>query len=129
MATGKPEPCREFLIGRVSEKPDITMPDLAADRAVRHGVKARPGSRRTCVRPQPRPTTPCGAPSVTSARTSSQARAGTSSSMPDIRTTKSVMVALKAGCSSEGVLSLAPSIEGNFPPTVYVWPAGRLKPT
>ena len=52
--TGKLSPYRDFLIGRVKEKPDITMPELAAEleratvsRPTRHrcrGFCARPGS-------------------------------------------------------------------------------------
>jgi transposase len=42
--TGKLAPYRDFLIGRVKEKPDITMPELAAEFQVRHGVEADPAS-------------------------------------------------------------------------------------
>jgi transposase len=42
--TGKLEPYRAFLIGRVKEKPDITMPELAAELEARHGVAASPAS-------------------------------------------------------------------------------------
>lgn len=42
--TGKLDPCRDFLIGRVREKPDITMPELAAELEVKHGVTADPAS-------------------------------------------------------------------------------------
>jgi transposase len=38
--TGKLAPYRAFLIGRVKEKPDITMPELAAELEARHGVAA-----------------------------------------------------------------------------------------
>jgi transposase len=42
--TGKLEPYRDFLIGRVREKPDITMPELGAELAARHRVEADPAS-------------------------------------------------------------------------------------
>lgn len=42
--TGKLAPYRDFLIGRVKEKPDITMPELAAEFQARHGVEADPAS-------------------------------------------------------------------------------------
>ena len=42
--TGKLDPYRAFLIGRVTEKPDITMPELAAELAARHGVEVDPAS-------------------------------------------------------------------------------------
>jgi transposase len=42
--TGKLAPYRNFLIGRVKEKPDITMPELAAELEARHGVVANPAS-------------------------------------------------------------------------------------
>ena len=42
--TGKLDPYREFLIGRVKEKPDITMPELVAELAARHGVEIDPAS-------------------------------------------------------------------------------------
>lgn len=42
--TGKLDPYRDFLIGRVREKPDITMPELAAELEVKHGVTADPAS-------------------------------------------------------------------------------------
>jgi transposase len=42
--TGKLDPYRAFLIGRVQEKPDITMPELAAELAARHGVEVDPAS-------------------------------------------------------------------------------------
>ena len=42
--TGKLAPYRDFLIGRVREKPDITMPELAAELKARHGVEADPAS-------------------------------------------------------------------------------------
>ena len=42
--TGKLARYRNFLIGRVQEKPDITMPELAAELETRHGVAADPAS-------------------------------------------------------------------------------------
>lgn len=42
--TGKLDLYRAFLIDRVKEKPDITMPELAAELAERHGVEADPAS-------------------------------------------------------------------------------------
>ena len=42
--TGKLDPYRAFLIERVKEKPDITMPELAAELAARHGVEVDPAS-------------------------------------------------------------------------------------
>ena len=42
--TGKLAPYRDFLIGRVKEKPDITMPELSAELEARHGVEADPAS-------------------------------------------------------------------------------------
>ena len=42
--TGKLAPYRDFLVGRVQEKPDITMPELAAELETRHGVAADPAS-------------------------------------------------------------------------------------
>ena len=42
--TGKLDPYRDFLIGRVKEKPDITMPELAIELAAKHGVAADPAS-------------------------------------------------------------------------------------
>jgi transposase len=41
---GKLAPYREFLIGRVRAKPDITMPELAAELHEVHGVDADPAS-------------------------------------------------------------------------------------
>lgn len=41
---GKLAPYREFLIGRVRAKPDITMPELAAELTAAHGVEADPSS-------------------------------------------------------------------------------------
>ena len=41
---GKLAPYREFLIGRVRAKPDITMPELAAELNVAHDVEADPSS-------------------------------------------------------------------------------------
>jgi len=42
--TGKLDPYRAFLIGRVNGKPDITMPELAAELAARHAVVVDPAS-------------------------------------------------------------------------------------
>jgi transposase len=42
--SGKLEPYRDFLIGRVKETPDITMPELAAALEAQHGVTADPAS-------------------------------------------------------------------------------------
>jgi transposase len=42
--TGKLEPYRQFLTARVEDKPDITMPELAAEFEVQHAVKADPSS-------------------------------------------------------------------------------------
>jgi transposase len=39
---GKLAPYKEFLIGRVRAKPDITMPELAAELRAAHGVEADP---------------------------------------------------------------------------------------
>lgn len=39
---GKLDPYRAFLIGRVKEKPDFTMPELATEFAVQHGVEIDP---------------------------------------------------------------------------------------
>jgi transposase len=44
LGTGKLDPYRDFLIGRVREKPDITMPELAAELEAQHGVAADPAS-------------------------------------------------------------------------------------
>src|SRR5262245_26292887 len=41
---GKLDPYQEFLIGRVRAKPDITMPDLAAELHDVHSVEADPAS-------------------------------------------------------------------------------------
>lgn len=41
---GKLEPYRRFLIGRVEERPDITMPELVAELAARNGVTVSPAS-------------------------------------------------------------------------------------
>jgi transposase len=41
---GKLAPYKEFLIGRVRAKPDITMPELAAELRAAHGVEADPAS-------------------------------------------------------------------------------------
>ena len=41
---GKLAPYREFLIGRVRAKPDITMPELADELRAEHGVEADPAS-------------------------------------------------------------------------------------
>src|ERR1700687_1121111 len=43
-ATVKLAPYSDFLMGRVKEKPDITMPELAAELEVRHGVAVAPAS-------------------------------------------------------------------------------------
>src|SRR5262245_14989372 len=42
--TGKLDPYRAFLLGRVNERPDITMPELAAELAACHGVEVDPSS-------------------------------------------------------------------------------------
>lgn len=42
--SGKLAPYRDFLIARVKQKPDITMPELAAELEARHGVEADPAS-------------------------------------------------------------------------------------
>ena len=42
--TGKLAPHRDFLLGRVKETPDITMPELAAELEARHGVAVDPAS-------------------------------------------------------------------------------------
>jgi transposase len=42
--TGKLAPYRDFLLARVKQKPDITMPELAAELEARHGVAADPAS-------------------------------------------------------------------------------------
>ncbi len=42
--TGKLASYREFLIGRIKEQPDITMPELAAELKERHGIEADPAS-------------------------------------------------------------------------------------
>jgi transposase len=42
--TGKLAPYRDFLMRRVRETPDITMPELAAELEARHGVEADPAS-------------------------------------------------------------------------------------
>jgi transposase len=42
--TGKLDPYRAFLIGRVKEKPDITMPELAAELVACHGIEIDPAS-------------------------------------------------------------------------------------
>jgi transposase len=42
--TGKLAPYRDFLMGRVRQTPDITMPELAAELEARHGVGADPAS-------------------------------------------------------------------------------------
>jgi transposase len=42
--TGKLAPYRDFLIGRVKAKPDITMPELAAELERQHGIEADPAS-------------------------------------------------------------------------------------
>jgi transposase len=42
--TGKLAPYGDFLIARVQAKPDMTMPELAAELAARHGVAASPAS-------------------------------------------------------------------------------------
>jgi transposase len=42
--TGKLAPYRDFLIGRVKQKPDITMPELAAELEKHHGIEADPAS-------------------------------------------------------------------------------------
>jgi len=43
-STGKLAPYRDFLVGRVKEKPDIIMPELAAELETRHGIEADPAS-------------------------------------------------------------------------------------
>jgi transposase len=42
--SGKLEPYRAFLIARVQTKPDITMPELAAELEQRHAIEADPAS-------------------------------------------------------------------------------------
>jgi len=42
--TGKLASYGDFLIGRVKERPDITMPELAAELQAQHGVEADPAS-------------------------------------------------------------------------------------
>lgn len=42
--TGKLEPYRTFLIARVEAKPDITMPELAAELEAQHAINADPAS-------------------------------------------------------------------------------------
>lgn len=42
--TGKLAPYRDFLIARVKEKPDITMPELAAQLEKHHGIEVDPAS-------------------------------------------------------------------------------------
>ena len=42
--TGKLAPYRDFLIARVKEKPDISMPELVAELEAQHGVQADPAS-------------------------------------------------------------------------------------
>lgn len=42
--TGKLAPYRDFLMGRVKEEPDITMPELATELEARHGVGVNPAS-------------------------------------------------------------------------------------
>lgn len=42
--TGKLAPYRDFLMRRVRETPDITMPELAAELEARHGVGVDPAS-------------------------------------------------------------------------------------
>lgn len=42
--TGKLASYRDFLMRRVKEKPDITMPELAAELEARHGVEVDPAS-------------------------------------------------------------------------------------
>ena len=50
--TGKLAPYRDFLMRRVRETPDITMPELAAELEARHGVGLDPAScRGSCARP------------------------------------------------------------------------------
>lgn len=41
---GKLEPYRTFLIERVEERPDITMPELASDLEARSGITVQPAS-------------------------------------------------------------------------------------
>jgi transposase len=41
---GKLAPHRDFLIARIDEKPDITMPELAAELLAAQGVEVRPPS-------------------------------------------------------------------------------------
>ena len=41
---GKLANCRDFLIGRVEKRPDITMPELAAVLEAERGVQASPAS-------------------------------------------------------------------------------------
>jgi transposase len=42
--TGKLAPFAAFLLDRVKATPDITMPELAAELAARHGVEVNPSS-------------------------------------------------------------------------------------
>ena len=43
-SVGKLTPYRDFLLGRVKEKPDITMPELVEVLKVETGIKAAPAS-------------------------------------------------------------------------------------
>lgn len=47
---GKLAPHREFLIARVKEKPDITMPELAEELEAEHGVRVDPSSLSRLLR-------------------------------------------------------------------------------
>lgn len=47
---GKLEAHRAFLVARVGEKPDITMPELAAALLAKHGVAASPASLSRVLR-------------------------------------------------------------------------------
>jgi hypothetical protein len=38
--TGKLSPYPDFLIGHVNEKPDVTMPELAAEFETHYGIEA-----------------------------------------------------------------------------------------
>ncbi len=42
--SGKLDPYREAIVGKVKEKPDITLPVLAAGLEARHGVTADPSN-------------------------------------------------------------------------------------
>jgi transposase len=42
--SGKLEPCRAFIIARVREKPDITMPELAAELEAQRQVTVTPAA-------------------------------------------------------------------------------------